>query len=263
MPMDPVNKKAVKKDFEDRKDQDIDNDGDVDSSDEYLHKRRKAVSKAIKNVKESVELEDLDEATDPKEFFNVAKRLSDISKDIKTMSSAARFQKKITRDSVNDLRDDIQAIYNDLGYMIKDLKKIRIDESVELDESDDARIQRSLDAHKFKQAAKVKAGIPLRRPGESLAAYVTRKAKAQAKMQKEETEQDRINKAAERAHAWRSKIQTGNLSKSEKKRINKAANKANRAKSFTREDVELDEANKSASDFAKIVAKRLGNQKKC
>jgi hypothetical protein len=58
MAMDPVNKKAVKKDFENRKDQDIDNDGDTDSSDEYLHKRRKAVSKAIKNVKESVELDE-------------------------------------------------------------------------------------------------------------------------------------------------------------------------------------------------------------
>lgn len=31
-----------------RKDKDIDNDGDVDSSDEYLHNRRKAVSKAMK-----------------------------------------------------------------------------------------------------------------------------------------------------------------------------------------------------------------------
>lgn len=45
--LDPVNKKAVKKDFEDRKDQDLDNDGDVDSSDKYLHKRRKAISKNI------------------------------------------------------------------------------------------------------------------------------------------------------------------------------------------------------------------------
>ena len=45
--LDPVNKKAVKKDFDDRKDKDIDNDGDVDSTDKYLHKRRKAVSKAI------------------------------------------------------------------------------------------------------------------------------------------------------------------------------------------------------------------------
>ena len=46
--MDAVNPKAVKKKFKDRKDKDIDNDGDVDSSDKYLHKRRKAISKAVK-----------------------------------------------------------------------------------------------------------------------------------------------------------------------------------------------------------------------
>ena len=45
--LDKVQPKAVKKKFKDRKDQDIDNDGDVDSSDKFLHKRRKAVSKAI------------------------------------------------------------------------------------------------------------------------------------------------------------------------------------------------------------------------
>jgi hypothetical protein len=45
--MDAVQPKAVKKKFANRKDKDIDNDGDVDSSDKYLHKRRKAVSKAI------------------------------------------------------------------------------------------------------------------------------------------------------------------------------------------------------------------------
>jgi len=53
--LDPVNKKALKKDFDDRKDKDIDNDGDVDSSDKYLAKRRKAVSKAI--AKEENELD--------------------------------------------------------------------------------------------------------------------------------------------------------------------------------------------------------------
>ena len=47
--MDPVNKDAVKKKFADRKDKDIDNDGDVDSSDKFLHKRRAAISKAMKN----------------------------------------------------------------------------------------------------------------------------------------------------------------------------------------------------------------------
>ena len=34
-------------DFEDRDDKDIDNDGDTDDSDKYLHKRRKAVAKAM------------------------------------------------------------------------------------------------------------------------------------------------------------------------------------------------------------------------
>ena len=47
--MDAVNKTAVKKKFDDRKDKDIDTDGDVDSSDKYLHKRRKAISKTIKS----------------------------------------------------------------------------------------------------------------------------------------------------------------------------------------------------------------------
>ena len=45
--LDKVQPKAVKKKFKDRKDKDIDNDGDVDSTDKYLHKRRKAISKAI------------------------------------------------------------------------------------------------------------------------------------------------------------------------------------------------------------------------
>ena len=48
--LDPVNKDAVKKKFADRKDKDIDNDGDVDSSDKFLHKRRKAISKATEAV---------------------------------------------------------------------------------------------------------------------------------------------------------------------------------------------------------------------
>jgi len=45
--LDAVQPKAVKKKFADRKDKDIDNDGDVDDSDKFLHKRRKAVSKSM------------------------------------------------------------------------------------------------------------------------------------------------------------------------------------------------------------------------
>ena len=52
--LDKVQPKALKKKFKDRKDRDIDNDGDVDSTDKYLHKSRKAISKAVK--KENYEI---------------------------------------------------------------------------------------------------------------------------------------------------------------------------------------------------------------
>ena len=54
--LDAVQPKAVKKKFKDRKDKDIDNDGDVDDSDKFLHKRRKAISKAV--AKEEVDLDE-------------------------------------------------------------------------------------------------------------------------------------------------------------------------------------------------------------
>jgi hypothetical protein len=49
--MDKVQPKALKKKFAGRKDKDIDNDGDEDDSDEYLHNRRKAISKALSKEK--------------------------------------------------------------------------------------------------------------------------------------------------------------------------------------------------------------------
>ena len=46
--MDPVDSKELKGKHADRTDKDIDNDGDVDSSDKFLHKKRKAITKNIK-----------------------------------------------------------------------------------------------------------------------------------------------------------------------------------------------------------------------
>src|SRR6056300_1329144 len=75
--LDPVNKDAVKKKFDNRQDKDIDNDGDTDSTDKYLHKRRAAISKNIKeddmakfhkmqkDVKSVKKLMDLDEVNNP------------------------------------------------------------------------------------------------------------------------------------------------------------------------------------------------------
>ena len=57
--LDTVDKKAVKKDFDDRKDKDIDNDGDVDDSDKFIHKKRKAITKAISKDDEKNEAFDI------------------------------------------------------------------------------------------------------------------------------------------------------------------------------------------------------------
>lgn len=55
--MDPVDKKSAMGKFDDRKDKDIDNDGDTDKSDKYLHKRRKAITKAVTGGKGQKEVE--------------------------------------------------------------------------------------------------------------------------------------------------------------------------------------------------------------
>lgn len=66
--MDPVGKA----------DSDIDNDGDVDDSDEYLKKRRAAIGKAIKTQKEKRESEEVevdDEDEDEAEMASEMKKL--------------------------------------------------------------------------------------------------------------------------------------------------------------------------------------------
>jgi hypothetical protein len=62
--LDPVDDDEVEKDFDDRDDKDIDNDGDTDDSDEYLHKKRQAIDKAIDDE------EEVDEATEDKKQFS-------------------------------------------------------------------------------------------------------------------------------------------------------------------------------------------------
>ena len=48
--LDKVNKDAVKKKFDDRKDKDIDNDGDVIQQISIYIKEEKAISKAMKKI---------------------------------------------------------------------------------------------------------------------------------------------------------------------------------------------------------------------
>ena len=56
-------------------DADIDNDGDVDDSDEYLKKRRAAIGKAIKGQKEQRESEEGEHEDDEEEMASEMKKL--------------------------------------------------------------------------------------------------------------------------------------------------------------------------------------------
>jgi hypothetical protein len=81
--LDAVNKNAVKKKFDDRKDKDIDNDGDVDSSDKYLHKRRKAVSKAMKDEGNAFGKALRDAKEKGEKTFVVAGKTYDVKEEVK------------------------------------------------------------------------------------------------------------------------------------------------------------------------------------
>ena len=112
--LDPVNPKAVKKKFDDRKDKDIDNDGDVDSTDKYLHKRRKAISKAIS--KEEVEI---DEA---KFQVNYSKGGKLFSKTISAKDEDDAEERAIKQFKIDD--DDIRSVVKETLDEDEKMKKL-------------------------------------------------------------------------------------------------------------------------------------------
>jgi hypothetical protein len=93
--LDPVDDAANDKKFKDRKDKDIDNDGDVDDSDEYLHNRRAKVDDEIDGGKKPAKKEE--EEKDPKKKV-VAKspktaEISKIGEDFVAMLEASLLEK--------------------------------------------------------------------------------------------------------------------------------------------------------------------------
>ena len=74
--LDPVDDKANDKEFKDRKDKDIDNDGDVDSSDEYLHKKRAATDDAIDGEEDDKKKSKKPNPFAKNEAVDVAKKLA-------------------------------------------------------------------------------------------------------------------------------------------------------------------------------------------
>lgn len=111
--LDKVNPVAVKKKFDDRKDKDIDNDGDTDSTDKYLHKRRAAISKAMK--------EDLGKEDEPK----VQKIIGKLKKASDAHAGQAKDLEKAVKEGVNqdDHGEKINQDKKDAAMKKTDAKK--------------------------------------------------------------------------------------------------------------------------------------------
>ena len=139
--LDKVQPKAVKKKFKDRKDKDIDNDGDVDSSDKFLHKKRKAISKAIdkddseeKNVdkeedkkgvksgkKEKVDLKPkLDEATFKSKYGSRWESVMEAT--IKRLAEQQELNEKFTLLKDKDIAPLVLALKDNISVELKDPK---------------------------------------------------------------------------------------------------------------------------------------------
>jgi len=96
--LDPVDSKELKGKHKDRDDKDIDNDGDVDSSDKFLHKKRKAISKAMKG-------KDVEEATVDVGDIQKKKMISQPDKD-KLAKMRAMLDKEKERMGVKRVRSE-------------------------------------------------------------------------------------------------------------------------------------------------------------
>ena len=115
--LDPVNKKAVKKKFDDRKDKDIDNDGDVDSTDKYLHKRRKAISKEIneKEPKKKINASHCEEVElDEENLEENAAAIAKLKKAYEPMRG-----KKISPENAKRLNDIVKKFDNNKDMLMK------------------------------------------------------------------------------------------------------------------------------------------------
>ena len=98
--LDPVNDKENDKKFKDRKDKDIDNDGDVDGSDEYLHKRRKATDDAIDGGDKPA-----DNADDGEEKEKDDKKKVAANKKGKTAEISKIGEKAVKKEDIDQLLD--------------------------------------------------------------------------------------------------------------------------------------------------------------
>jgi hypothetical protein len=91
--LDPVDDAENDKKFKDRKDKDIDNDGDVDDSDEYLHNRRAKVDDEIDGGKKPAKKEEKEDKKDKVAKSPKTAEISKIGEDFVAMLEAELLEK--------------------------------------------------------------------------------------------------------------------------------------------------------------------------
>ncbi len=143
--LDPVDDAENDKKFKDREDKDIDNDGDVDSSDEYLHKKRKATDDAIDGGKKPAKNEE-DEGDDEEE--KEAPKVAGKKDDKKKVASNAKTAEisKIGEDL--DLTDATADLLKMWESAAKKSVKGATDTGEEIDSKDSPKAKEFTAAHK-------------------------------------------------------------------------------------------------------------------
>jgi len=104
-----------------REDADIDNDGDTDKSDKYLHNRRKAVGKAIAKKKGMKEAKYYDPMEDPDFDPHEAEKNRGVSGKNNPKGGKALGKKKGMKESFSNWRQDLSEVMTD----VEDKKKIK------------------------------------------------------------------------------------------------------------------------------------------
>jgi hypothetical protein len=126
--LDKVDPKASKKKFKDRKDKDVDNDGDTDASDEYLHKKRKAIGKDMaKDAKaEANDEDDAEEEEDPKAKKDKPKKgVNPFEARAAKIKEAAAVKKALKASDEEDEADDAGEEGDDEKEIMANKKKLK------------------------------------------------------------------------------------------------------------------------------------------
>jgi hypothetical protein len=115
-------------------DADIDNDGDVDDSDEYLHKRRKAIKKSMKE--EKVECPKCKgegcEHCDDKGYHEEAVQIDPDDGEVsKSKDDDKKKKKKDAESDTETPMDEVAEPSTELGKKFKNMHKVEVDDTEE------------------------------------------------------------------------------------------------------------------------------------